>query len=123
MAGYHCPMPTAFHPVQHKSDNNSISFRCDTTQNLSPFRGSVNECVLSSILSCLRHFFIRNANGIDAKNPDKTCRGKVMKEKLKTVKDDSSLFILYSSFCESLAFAPPNISFDRAKDHVSSHET
>ena len=30
----------------------------------------------------------------------KTCRGKVMKEKLKSVKTDSSLFILYSSFYE-----------------------
>jgi hypothetical protein len=58
-----------------------------------------------------------------SKIPTKTCRGKVMKEKLKTVKVDSSLFILYSSFCESLAFAPPNISFDRAKDHVSSPQT
>ena len=53
----------------------------------------------------------------------KTCRGKVMKEKLKTVKVDSSLFILHSSFCENLALAPRKLSFDRAKDHVSSHQT
>jgi len=46
-----------------------------------------------------------------------------MKEKLKSVKADSSLFIHHSSFCESYAFTPPNISFDRTKDHVSSHET
>jgi hypothetical protein len=46
-----------------------------------------------------------------------------MKEKLKTVKVDSSLFIHHSSFCESIAFAPPNISFDRAKGHVSSPQT
>ena len=31
----------------------------------------------------------------------KTCQGKVMKEKLKSVKTDSSLFIHHSSFCES----------------------
>ena len=46
-----------------------------------------------------------------------------MKEKLNCVKTDSSLFILHSSFCESLAFVPPNISFDRAKDHVSPPQT
>jgi hypothetical protein len=46
-----------------------------------------------------------------------------MKEKLNYVKDDSSFFILHSSFCESIAFAPPNISFDRAKGHVSSPQT
>ena len=32
-----------------------------------------------------------------------------MKEKLKSVKVDSSLFILHSSFCESLALAPRNL--------------
>jgi hypothetical protein len=53
----------------------------------------------------------------------KSCQGKVMKEKLNCVKTDSSLFILHSSFCESIAFAPPNISFDRAKDHVSPPQT
>ena len=36
-----------------------------------------------------------------SKTLTKTCRGKVMKEKLNCVKDDSSFFILYSSFCES----------------------
>jgi hypothetical protein len=46
-----------------------------------------------------------------------------MKEKLKSVKTASSLFILHSSFCESLALASRKLSFDRAKDHVSSHET
>ena len=30
----------------------------------------------------------------------KTCRGKVMKEKLKSVKTGFSLFIFHSSFCE-----------------------
>jgi len=53
----------------------------------------------------------------------KTCRGKVMKEKLKSVKVDSSFFILHSSFCESLALALRNLSFDRAKGYVWSHET
>jgi len=46
-----------------------------------------------------------------------------MKEKLNCVKHDSSFFILHSSFSESLAFAPPNISFDRAKGYVSSPQT
>jgi hypothetical protein len=53
----------------------------------------------------------------------KTCQGKVMKEKLKSVKTASSLFILHSSFSESLAFAPRNISFHRPKDHVSPPQT
>jgi hypothetical protein len=46
-----------------------------------------------------------------------------MKEKLKYVKTSFSLFILYSSFCEKPAFAARNLSFDRAKDHVSSPQT
>ena len=53
----------------------------------------------------------------------KTCRGKVMKLRLKFVKVDSSLFILHSSFCESSALALRNLSFDRAKGYVSSPET
>ena len=53
----------------------------------------------------------------------KTCQGKVMKEKLNYVKDDSSFIILHSSFCESIAFAPRNLRVDRAKDHVSSPQT
>ena len=105
--------------TQHKSNTNSISFHCSTTQNLSPFRGSVNGCVLSRgsvlhtsppacILSCI---------------PTKSCRGKCMKEKLNCVKTTSSLFIHHSSFRESLAFTAPNISFDRAKGHVLPHQT
>ena len=43
-----------------------------------------------------------------------------MKEKLKCVKCDSSLFILLTSFCESYAFAARKVSFDRAKGYVSS---
>ena len=53
----------------------------------------------------------------------KTCREKVMKEKLNCVKNGFSLFILHSSFCESLGFSPSYLSFDRAKGYVSSHET
>ena len=107
-------------PSQHKSNTNSISFHCSTTQYLSPFRGSVNGCVLSRgsvlrtsppacILSCLW--------------PAKTCRGKCMKEKLNCVKTTSSLFIHHSSFSHRLGFIVPNISFDRAKGHVSSAQT
>jgi hypothetical protein len=46
-----------------------------------------------------------------------------MKEKLKTVKVDSSLFIHHSSFSHRLAFTPRKLSFDRAKGHVSSPQT
>ena len=46
-----------------------------------------------------------------------------MKEKLNCVKTKSSLFIHHSSFCESLGFTPRKVSFDRAKGHVSSHQT
>ena len=57
-----------------------------------------------------------------SKNLTKSCRGKVMKEMLKTVKTASSLFIPHSSFCESLALALRKVRFDRAKGYVSSHE-
>ena len=53
----------------------------------------------------------------------KTCRGKVMKEKLKCVKTGFSLFIIHSSFCERPAFTARKVSFDRTKGYVSSHET
>ena len=53
----------------------------------------------------------------------KACQGKVVKEMLKTVKVDSSFFILHSSFCESIAFAARKVSFDRAKGYVSSPQT
>ena len=53
----------------------------------------------------------------------KTCRGKVMKEKLKSVKTGFSLFIHHSSFCQSLGFSPSYLTFDRPKGHVWSHET
>jgi len=43
----------------------------------------------------------------------KTCRGKVMKEKLNCVKTGFSLFILHSSFCERPAFTARKVSFDR----------
>jgi hypothetical protein len=55
-------------------------------------------------------------------NLTKVCRGKVVKEMLKSVKVDSSFFILHSSFCESLALALRKVRFDRAKGYVSSHE-
>ena len=58
-----------------------------------------------------------------SKNLTKTCRGKVMKEMLNCVKHDSSFFIHHSSFCENIAFAPPNLSFERTKDHVSPPQT
>ena len=53
----------------------------------------------------------------------KACRGKVMKEKLKSVKTASSLFIHHSSFSHRLGFALRKVSFDCAKDHVSPPQT
>jgi len=53
----------------------------------------------------------------------KTCQGKVMKEKLKSVKTASSLFIHHSSFCESIAFAARKVSFGAVKAYVSSPQT
>ena len=57
-----------------------------------------------------------------SKNLTKTCLGKVMKEMLKSVKVESSFFILLSSFCERLGLAAREVRFDRAKGYVSSHE-
>ena len=53
----------------------------------------------------------------------KTCRGKVVKEKLKFVKTGISLFILHSSSSHSLGFSPSYLTFDRAKGYVSCDET
>ena len=105
--------------IQHKSNTNSISFHCNTTQNLSPFRGSVNGCVLSRgsvlrtsppacILSCLWHYFIWNANGIDMKNPDKNLSGKMHEREVKICKN--RFFTLHSSF-----FIFPSVRFCSAK--------
>ena len=93
--------------TQHKSNTNSISFHCSTTQNLSPFRGSVNGCVLSRgsvlrtsppacILSCLWHYFIWNANGIAVKKPDKNLSGRSDEREVKICKN--RFFTLHSSF-------------------------
>jgi len=46
-----------------------------------------------------------------------------MKEKLKSVKTDSSLFIHHSSFSHRLGFAVRKVSFDRAKGYVSPPQT
>ena len=80
-------------------------------------------CILFAI--CLhsnhdmaKHRFIPLSNILT-----KTCRGKVMKEKLKCVKTGFSLFILHSSFSERPAFTARKVRFDRAKDHVSCDET
>ena len=109
MAGYHCLMPTAFLLVRHNTNliSDGISFRCNTTLNLSPFRGSVNGYVLSRgsvlrtsppacILSCLWHYFIWNANGIDMKIPDKNLSGKSDEREVKLCKN--RFFALHSIF-------------------------
>jgi len=46
-----------------------------------------------------------------------------MKEKLNCVKQDSSFFILHSSFRESIAFAARKVSFGAVKAYVSSPQT
>ena len=64
------------------------------------------------------------------KKPTKTCRGKVMKEKLKSVKTTfhPSFFILHfiifhSIFSHRLGFAAWKVSFHRPKGYVSPPET
>ena len=64
------------------------------------------------------------------KKPTKTCRGKVMKEKLKSVKTTlhPSFFILHfiifhSIFSHRLGFAVWKVSFHRPKGYVSPPET
>jgi len=64
------------------------------------------------------------------KNPTKTCRGKVMKEKLKSVKTTlhPSFFIIHfiifhSFFSHRLGFAAWKVSFHRLKGYVSPPET
>jgi len=53
----------------------------------------------------------------------KVCRGKVMKEKLKSVKTKNYFLLPYSSFRHRLGFALQNLRVDRAKGHVSSPQT
>ena len=71
---------------------------------------------------------LSNAYGIsftgkNMKNSDKNLSGKVMKEKLKSVKTVSSPFIHHSSFCESLGFSPSYLTFGVAKGKVWCDET
>ena len=81
-------------------------------------RNTIFVATQSNVLVCHLTFFSYADNmNIVYKN----LSGKVMKEMLNCVKHDSSLFILHSSFRESLAFTPRKVSFHRAKDHVSSH--
>ena len=68
-------------------------------------------------------FVFEMPTALMSKIPTKTCRGKVMKEKLKSVKTGLSLFIHNSSFSESLGFSLPYLTFDRAKGNVSSPQT
>jgi hypothetical protein len=58
-----------------------------------------------------------------SKKLTKVCRGKVMKEKLKCVKTKNYFLLPKSSFRHRLGFAVRKLSFDRAKDHVSSPQT
>jgi len=58
-----------------------------------------------------------------SKTLTKTCRGKVMKEKLKSVKTKNYFLLPNSSFRHCLSFAMRKISVDRPKGHVSSPQT
>ena len=53
----------------------------------------------------------------------KTCRGKVMKEKLKTVKVILHFARAKLSHCETLALTAPKTMFHRTKHHLSHDET
>ena len=136
MAGYHCPMPTAFLPLRHNTNLTLTAFPSIAARHkiCHPFGVPLMDVCLAGVPCFALHrlpvFF--HAFGIILfemqteltwKIPTKTCRGKCMKEKLNCVKTTSSLFIHHSSFRESLAFTAPNISFDRAKGHVSSPQT
>ena len=125
MAGYHCPMPTAFLPLRHNTNLTLTAFPSIAARHkiCHPFGVPLMDVCLAVFFHAFDIILFEMPTALMSKIPTKTCRGKVMKEKLNCVKTDSSLFILHSSFCESLAFAPPNISFDRPKHHVSSHET
>ena len=58
-----------------------------------------------------------------SKIPTKTCRGKVMKEKLKCVKTKNYFLLPNSYFRHRLGFALQNLRVDRAKGYVSSPQT
>ena len=76
MADYHCLMPTAFLPLRHEiHPDATICFKS----------------VLNWILD----------EKIQSKIPTKTCRGKVTKEKLKTVKTKNYFLLPNSSFRRS----------------------
>ena len=57
------------------------------------------------------------------KNLTKTCRGKVMKEKLNYVKTKNYFLLPNSSFRHRLGFALQNLRVDRAKGYVSPPQT
>ena len=136
MAGYLCLMPTAFLPLRHNTNLTLTAFLSLATQHkiCHPFGVPLMDVCLAGVPCFALHrlpvFF--HALGIILfemqtelmwKIPTKTCRGKVMKEKLKCVKHDSSLIIHHSSFSHRLGFASRKVSFDRAKDHVSPPQT
>ena len=53
----------------------------------------------------------------------KTCRGKVMKEKLNFVKEKDYFLLPNSSFRHCLGFAAQNLRVDRPKAYVSPPQT
>ena len=127
MAGYLCLMPTAFFPLQHNTKSNThrhfIPLQHNTKSvTLSEFRAShFTACLYSFMPSAF--FVFEMPTALMSKIPTKTCRGKVTKEKLKSVKTGLSLFIHNSSFSESLGFSLPYLTFDCAKGYVSSPQT
>ena len=113
MAGYLCLMPTAFFPLQHNTKSVTLS----------GFRASHFTACLYSFMPSAFYFLFEMPTALMSKIPTKACRGKVMKEKLKSVKTGLSLFIHNSSFSESLGFSLPYLTFDCAKGYVSSPQT
>ena len=124
MAGYHCLMPMAFLPMQHTQHITAIgisSFQYNS--NITAFHSIHHK---PNIMPTAFPPFWKTT----WKKTTKVCRGKVTKEKLKSVKTTlhPSFFILHfiifhSIFSHRLGFAAWKVSFHRPKGYVSPPET
>ena len=136
MAGYLCLMPTAFLPLRHNTNLTLTAFLSLATQHkiCHPFGVPLMDVCLAGVPCFALHrlpvFF--HAFGIILfemqteliwKIPTKTCRGKVMKEKLNCVKTKNYFLLHNSNFRHCLSFALRKIRVDRPKGYVSSPQT
>ena len=117
-------MPEAFLPMQHTQHITAIG--------ISSFQYNPNITAFHPIhhKPNIMPYGISSFWKTTWKKPTKTCRGKVMKEKLKSVKTTllPSFFILHfiifhSIFSHRLGFAAWKVSFHRPKGYVSPPET